>query len=174
MRTCLVIAASTCCLALMAACGGEAEKSAPPPPPPPVAVDTPRAPLPGDSICPRDGIWRPCALVDRISRAGVGIRELEDSLQAAPLAVPGLRYRVGRQDTLTVFYYADSIASKRDFALAPRRASESAGRHQWPASATFIWNGNLIAVFQSTDARQIERIELAITAGAPYTDPRLR
>lgn len=166
-----------CVAVVQTACADDATSDSTPLVRETIAVDTPRAPMPGDSTCPRDGLWRPCAFVDRISRAGVGIREVGDTVRVPSFTVGGVRYRVGREDTLTVFYYADSVSAKHeltnvDTTFAAR--ADTTRPSEWPPNATFIWNGNVIAILQSTNARQIERLNNAITAGAPYTDPRLR
>jgi hypothetical protein len=144
---------------------------------PPVArSDTPRGLAPGDDDCPRDGLWRPCALVDRISRSGLGFRALGDTLRPAFFDVPGERYRIGRNATLTVFYFPDSIAANRAISridtVAMRAPGDSAAL--WGTSPILIRSSNLVAVLESDDAVQIERIQLSITAGAPYTAPSAR
>jgi hypothetical protein len=83
-------------------------------------------------------------------------------------SVSPVPYTVGRS-RLEVFIYPDEASLSRDVAridtvtVAPRG---SAGR--WGLTPpTFVRSGNLAAVFLSDNPTQIERLTLALTAGAP-------
>lgn len=133
---------------------------------PPVGV---RAPAPGDPSCPRNGRWQPCALVDRVIHAGLSFKATGDSVRVPFLPVPGVRYRVAVTDTMLAFFFPDSTAlgkalGKLDTVrVAPPQDSLS----PWPAPPMVIRSGNLLALYFGTSERQIERVRLAITAGAP-------
>jgi hypothetical protein len=157
-----VVAATLVCIT---ACGGDA----PPPPKATVATPAPRAPAPGDPSCPRDGLWKPCALVDRIVKAGLSFKEAGDTIRVAYLSVPGVRYKVGTRATLVAFFYADSTTLQRD--LAPLDTMRIVPRGdtmpRWGGTPSAVRSANLLAVLIDGSATQIERIGLAITAGAP-------
>lgn len=161
----------------VAACG---DKTPAPKRAEPVAVSpvaTPRALSPGDSACPRDGLWKPCALVDRIVHAGLYFKVNGDTLRVPYLSVPGVRYQVGTKARMVVFYYADSAALRRD--LAPLDTINVVQRGDtvgpWGGRPSAVRSGNLLAVLIDGSSTQIERVGLAITAGAPQrysTDPK--
>lgn len=137
---------------------------------PSVAV---RAPAPGDPSCPRNGLWQSCALVDRIVHAGLSFKALNDSVRVPFLTIPGVRYRVAATDTMVAFFFPDSLALAK--AIAPldtvRMAPPADSVSPWPARPTVIRSGNLLALYFAKSERQIERLRLAITAGAPAPAP---
>jgi len=139
-----------------------------------VATGAPQAvrpPAPGDPNCPRTGLWQPCGLVDRVVKAGLSFKATNDSARVAFLPVPGVRYRVALTDTLLAFFFEDSAALAR--AIAPldtlRMAPQTDSLSPWPAPPTVMRSGNLLALYFGESNRQIERVRLAITAGAPAT-----
>lgn len=165
-RSCLV-AAVVWASVIVGACG---EKPAPAVNTPPVAVDTPRAPAPGDPSCPRDGLWKNCALVDRIVHAGLFFKPADDTMTVTYLKPKGIKYQVGRSASLVVFYYPDTMALLSDWkkldTLRLTPVGDTVGA--WPTPpGDVIRSSNLVAVFFSNDLLQRERIRLAITAGAP-------
>jgi hypothetical protein len=135
---------------------------------PPVGV---RPPAPGDPACPRTGKWQPCALVDRLVKAGLSFKPTGDSVRVPFLAVPGVRYRVAMTDTMLVFYFADSTALLKTLAsLDTVRVKPSVSTDTilpWPMIPNVIRSGNLLALYFAKSDRHVERIRLAITAGAP-------
>ncbi len=132
-----------------------------------------RPPSPGDPNCPRTGSWQPCGLVDRVAKAGLSIKATNDSARVDFLPVPGVRYRVALTDTLLAFFFADSAALAK--AIAPLDSLRMAPRIDsvlpWPALPSVIRSGNLLALYFAESDRQIERLRLAITAGAPAMSP---
>lgn len=161
--------------ALLTGCDAPKPEAADTPPaavaPPPVA----RPATPDDSACPRDGTWKACALEDRISKAGM-VAKIMDSVRVPFFPTPGVRYRIGREARMVVFYVADSAAgAKAATGLDPLRLTprgDSLGA--WPAPPReVIRSANLIAVLFDVNATQAERVRLAITAGAPLTNPAL-
>jgi hypothetical protein len=136
----------------------------------PLAV---RPPSPGDPNCPRTGRWQPCGLVDRIVKAGLSIKATNDSARVPFFKTPGVRYRVAVTDTLLAFFFADSAALAK--AIAPldtlRMAPRSDSITPWPSAPNVIRSGNLLALYFADSDRQIERLRLAITAGAPAIVP---
>lgn len=134
---------------------------------PPVA--RPRVAAPGDSSCPRNGLWQPCALVDRMVHAGLSFKPTGDTVRVSFLEPAGIQYRVALTDTMVAYFFVDSAALAR--AVAPldtiRMAPASDTTMPWQARPIVIRSGNMLALYFAASARQIERIRLAITAGAP-------
>jgi hypothetical protein len=154
--------------AVIGACGGS-EKT---PPAGSVSMASPvavRPPAPGDPACPRNGLWQPCALVDRVVHAGLSFKATGDSVRVPFLAVPGVRYRVAVTDTLLAFFFRDSVALNKSLAQLDtvRMAPPADSLLPWPSMPTVIRSGNLLALYFAASERQIERVRLAITAGAP-------
>ncbi|MEQ1691253.1 MAG: hypothetical protein ABMA00_08220 [Gemmatimonas sp.] len=133
---------------------------------PPVGV---RAPAPGDPSCPRTGQWQPCALVDRVVHAGLSFKATDDSMRVPFLPVPGVRYRVAVTDTLLAFFFADSTALRKALMRLDtvRMAPLGDSVTPWPSTPIVIRSANLLALYFAENERQIERLRLAITAGAP-------
>ena len=137
----------------------------------------PRVLSAGDPACPRDGLWKPCAVIDRLVHAGLFFEATGDSMRVGYLTPPGVRFRVGKSGSMVVFFYADAASAARDLApldtarLTPRGDSVGA----WPSRPTVIRSANLVMAMFASDGRQIERVSLAITAGAPqpYSVPIL-
>lgn len=133
---------------------------------PPIGV---RAPGPGDPSCPRTGKWAPCALVDRIVHAGLSFKATGDSVRVPFIPTPAVRYRIAMTDTMLVFYFADSVALQKAIAsldtirMAPARDTAL----PWPSMPEVIRSGNLMALYFPKSPQHIERVRLAITAGAP-------
>lgn len=151
----------------LAGCGSDAQPDVPPDPAPAAVVMRP--PSPPDSLCPRDGRWRECLLVDRIQTAGLAVKPSGDTLRQPFLSEPGIDYAVGSRTRLVVFYYDDSAAVERDLApldtvrLRPRGDTLS----PWPSPPAVIRSANLLAALFTESPRQVERVTLIITAGPP-------
>ncbi len=146
------------------------DKTPPVPGPPPVAAaPTPRPPAPGDSLCPRDGLWKSCALLDRITRAGLFFKAAGDTVAVTYLKPRGIRFQVGLSASLIAFFYADTNALAGDWRtldtlrLTPKGDTIGA----WPSRPEVIRSANLVVVMFSGDMLQRERVRLAVTAGAP-------
>jgi len=107
--------------------------------------------------------------VDRITKAGLSIKATNDSMRVPFLGVPGVRYRVAVTDTMLAFFFDDSASLSK--AIAPldtlRMTPPTDSVMPWPARPSVIRSGNLLALYFADSERQIERLRLAITAGAP-------
>lgn len=126
-------------------------------------------PAPGDSACPRNGLWQPCGLVDRISKAGLSIKGTGDSARVAFLPTAGVRYRVAVTDTVLAFFFPtaralDSVWQSLD-TLRVRPLADTT--FAWPQHPEPMRSGNLLALYFADSPRQVERVRLAITAGPP-------
>jgi len=121
--------------------------------------------------CPHSGLWSLCGVRERLDHAGlVPLPPADSVVRRAFFATPGVRYALGPAE-LEVFVYPDAAAAARDVAaldtvtVAPRGQ-----RADWPSPPTFIRSANLIAILLTPNERQIERVQLALTAGPPSAD----
>jgi hypothetical protein len=74
---------------------------------------------------------------------------------------------------LELFIYSDAAAMNRDIVkLDTLRVAPSGVVPVWDGTPVLIRSGNLAAVYVGDDARQSERISLALTAGAPQPGSR--
>lgn len=125
----------------------------------------------GPNGCLHDGRWRPCALADRLQRAGLVPTLEKDSARYEFLAVPGLRYTVGR-GAIEAFFYDDTTRLARDVAaLDTALVSPKGTTHAWDTKPTFVRSGNLIVLVMTLNEHLIERISLAVEGGAPQPEP---
>jgi len=113
-----------------------------------------------------EGQWQPCSIEKRLTDAGfVPINKGPAPTGVFP--VGGTSYALG---DARLHVYIFKSATEREKAVAgidtttvSRRGSAS----PWPLPPTLITSNNLVAVLVSDNARQIERVQLAITAGLP-------
>jgi len=130
-------------------------------------VDSTKGP---SSPCPRTGRWALCSVERRLEQSGFVVRRVagEPPVRAGFSVAPAV-YALGGM-RLEVFVYPDEAALSRDVAkldtvtVVPRG---SASRWETETALTFVRSGNLAAVFLSDNALQVERLTLALTAGAP-------
>jgi hypothetical protein len=167
-------------VALAAACGRGpgtadvpgAEASAPAPTPGGAVVAT--APVtPGEGACPHDGRWRTCGLLERLDQAGLAPRVDSGSpAREVPfLGAPAVRLMVGRA-AVHAFVYDDTSRLRRDVAaLDTTRVAPRGGTFDWEVPPVFVRSANLVAVLLVPNARQQERVRLAIEAGPPPRNP---
>jgi hypothetical protein len=147
------------------ACGGGDEEAAQAAPEVPAAAA-------GDSAgtasgCPETGPWQQCSVEKRIERAGLVATALPDTARKDFMAVPGLRYDLGRGE-LQLYLYADSVARKRDTdRLDPERAAPPGQGGGWSTRARLITSNNMAAVLLTTNETLAERVALALGAGMP-------
>lgn len=124
----------------------------------------------GPSACLHDGRWRPCAIVERLERAGLVIHTDTGQTRVPFLTPVGAHYTASQAD-LRVFLYDDArLADREALALDRFSAVPRGSTFRWPQPATVIHSGNLVAILLSANARQVERIQLALEAGAPQAD----
>jgi hypothetical protein len=122
----------------------------------------------GPSDCPHTGKWALCSVENRLRQSGFVARRVPgQSLKRPGFSVAPVAYSLGR-GRLEVFIYADSAAMARDMekidtlTVAPRAVASP-----WEGTPVLIRSGNLAAVLLTDNSRQIERLSLALTAGAP-------
>ncbi len=120
--------------------------------------------------CPKDGRWRACSITKRLQDAGLVPHQLADSGRVPFFTPVGSSWSVAKVE-LRVFLYEDAAQADREaLALDPIRVAPRGGSHAWPAPATLIHSGNMIAVLLSENARQVERVQLALEAGPPQPE----
>jgi hypothetical protein len=125
----------------------------------------------GPNGCIHDGRWRPCGLVDRLERAGLVVRAEKDTIRYDFLAVPGLHYALGRGD-VQAFFYDDTLRLARDLAgLDTTQVAPKGTVRHWDAHPTLVHSANLVLILLTGNDHLVERVQLAVEAGAPQPDP---
>ena len=168
-------------LAALVACGGDAPPADAPSARPleePAGATTPAAqgaPAGAMAIadsagasddCPMRGLWRRCAVVERLERSGFGVEVVPDTVRQPGLSIAGSVLRLGASE-LQLFLYADSADARREAAgVRPDDAEPAAVRGIRRAPAV-IHSMNLVALYFNNDDHRLERVQLAITAGLP-------
>ncbi|MEO6447457.1 MAG: hypothetical protein ABIZ91_02830 [Gemmatimonadaceae bacterium] len=122
-----------------------------------------------DEGCRKEGDWSPCAVEDRLMRAGVVVERQPEPVTHPFLSVPGVLYHVGSADhQLQVFLYPSAAARARDTdALDSATVSPKGTRVPWPEPPTLVTSNNLAAVILSLNDRTVERLAFALGAGLP-------
>lgn len=120
----------------------------------------------GRAPCPMTGIWHSCSVIERLTRAGLGTEAIADSVRQPGLTIAGTAYRMGDGE-LQLFLYADSADARREAATVRRDDAEPAAVGGILRPPAVIHSLNLVALFFNNNDRQLERVELAITAGLP-------
>ena len=120
------------------------------------------------SPCPRTGKWALCSVEKRLRQSGFVVSPVRgDPPHRAGFSVAPAVYKLGRS-RLEVFIYTDEAGVARDVAkldtvtVAPRGTSGN-----WGGTPTFVRAGNLVAVFMADNPTHVDRLTLALTAGAP-------
>jgi hypothetical protein len=116
--------------------------------------------------CVSEGEWQSCSIEKRLTDAGfVPINKGPAPTGVFPVA--GTSYALGAAQ---IHVYIFKSAKEREQAVAgidTTTVSRRGSVASWPLPPTFITSNNLVAVLVSDNARQIERVQLAITAGLP-------
>lgn len=122
----------------------------------------------GAAPCPMVGLWRTCSVIERLSRAGLGAQLVADSVRQPGLTISGAAYHVGGGE-LQLFLYADTADARREAARIQERRddAEPAATGGILRPPAVIPSLNLVALYFNNNDRQLERIQLAITAGLP-------
>lgn len=116
--------------------------------------------------CVSEGAWQTCSVEKRLTDAGF-VPQKQDAPAADLFAVRGTEYGLG---PARLHVYVFATAKEREAAVAGIDTIAIARRGKpatWPAPAWLITSNNLVAVLVSDNARLVERVQLAITAGLP-------
>lgn len=133
---------------------------------PTVATPGDSAPPGPGSACVSAGAWQPCSVEKRLTDAGF-VPLKQDAPAAELFRVEGIEYALGPA-RLHVYVFpsaaerAAAVAAIDTVAIA-RRGTPAA----WGGPAWLITSNNLVAVLVSDNARLVERVQLALTAGLP-------
>jgi hypothetical protein len=118
------------------------------------------------SSCVSEGDWKQCSIEKRLTDAGFVPIE-KGAAPSGLFSVPGTTYGLG-PSTLHVYLFPTASALNKEMAgidtVAVTRRGATAS---WPLPPTLITSNNVAAVLISDNARLIERVQLAITAGLP-------
>ena len=122
----------------------------------------------GRSDCPHNGLWALCSVETRLRQSGFVVRKVPGkAAKRAGFSVMPTVYTLGKGH-LEVFIYTDSAAMARDMAKIDTLTVGLPGTPSpWGGAPVLVRSVNLAAVFIADDGRQIERLTLALTAGAP-------
>lgn len=132
-------------------------------------------PAPGDSAaiaasadapCAMFGLWQPCSVIRRLESAGLGPVPLEGAVRQPGISIDGSAFRLGRGE-LQVYLYADSASAIGEAGRVEPRRTEPARTRGIRRPPTVIRSGNLVALLFNNNDRQLERVQLALTAGLP-------
>lgn len=125
------------------------------------------APAAANGTCPANGLWAECSILKRLDQAGLAPRRDSGSVREEPLTRAGMRVHLGSAD-VEIFIYPDSASRKADEARLDRHKFITADQEpSLAAERTMIDSANLLALLNSRDDHQRERVSDAITAGPP-------
>ena len=117
--------------------------------------------------CEPTGLWAECSVKKRLESAGFVPFPGPNSARRAGFSVAPIAYTLGHA-RLELFLYPDERALARDLTqLDTTKAAPIGGMNSWEATPIFIRSANLAAVLITDNARQAERVSLALTAGPP-------
>jgi hypothetical protein len=119
--------------------------------------------------CPNTGLWAKCSIEKRLKRSGFVLTPIAgDGPKRTGFSVMPIAYKLGDGSPLELFIYKDEKALARDISGLDTVATAPKGKtNAWGGAPLFVRSANLIAVLVTGDAREAERLNLAITAGPP-------
>ena len=131
-------------------------------------TDTARASTPSatSAACVSEGEWQPCSVEKRLSDAGY----VPINKGAAPtgvFSVSGTTYALGSSQLHVYIFKSAKDREQAIAAIDTTAVSRRGSAAPWPTRPTLITSNNLIGVLESDNARLVERVQLAITAGLP-------
>lgn len=121
---------------------------------------------------PATGLWSEAHLLDRLLRAGVAPRRVDDAPEG-PAWMPGrpLVFLAGGGE-VRAWIFADSTARRAvTDGLDPETGTPAGETVPYPPPMVFVLQNNLAAVIIGGTARNQERIMLALQAGLPVASP---
>ena len=122
-----------------------------------------------DTTCRKTGLWSACSFEDRLEDAGFVPLKEPEPVRREYLSVAGTSYRLGA-DRLIAFIYSSAEARELETArLDTATAAPTGVRSSWDGVPVLIISNNMLAILLSRNERQIERVQLALTAGLPAT-----
>ena len=143
-------------------------------PSPPLTTAPGKAPSPADTSCPMWGDWQLCSVEYRLVRAGLLLTKGDKPVRYAFMHVPGVVYDVGNAQ-IEVFIYPNAQERSRDTDQLDSETVSPKGQPQiWREPPSLAISNNLAAIILSVNARQAERIALALEAGQSPNPPPKR
>jgi hypothetical protein len=119
--------------------------------------------------CPATGQWALCSIEKRLKSSGLVAKRIDSAVTPrAGFSVTPVVYALGRDSRLELFIYPSDAALARDIVKMDTVKVAPIGTiGSWSAPPLLIRSANLAAVLLSRDAREADRLSLALTAGAP-------
>ncbi|HEY0996840.1 MAG TPA: hypothetical protein VGD77_12670, partial [Gemmatimonadaceae bacterium] len=128
------------------------------------------APADARPACGHTGRWDACTIAERLDRSGLAPQPVTDAAPHPLLGAPAAAWTVGNA-RLLVFVYPDKAAREAAQKKLPPAQfltpQEEVGMNAMP---TLIASENLLALLDSRNEHQRERVADAITAGPPQAD----
>ena len=121
---------------------------------------------------PATGLWSEAHLLDRLLRAGVAPRRVDEAAEG-PAWMPAkpLVFRAGGGE-VWAWVFADSTARRAvTDGLDPETGTPPGATVPYPPPMVFVLQNNLAAVIIGGTARNQDRITLALQAGLPVASP---
>lgn len=119
-----------------------------------------------DEPCAMFGLWQPCSVVRRLESAGLGPVPVDGAVRQPGIAIEGSVLRLGRGE-LQIFLYADSLQARAAAERVEPEDAEAAHVRGMLRPPAVIRTANLVALLFNNNDRQLERVQLALTAGLP-------
>lgn len=132
----------------------------------PAAGDSAAIAASADAPCAMFGLWQPCNVIRRLESAGLGPVPLDGAVRQPGISIEGSALRLGRGE-LQIFLYADSASAVAEAGRVDPRDAEPARAQGIRRPPTVIRSANLVALLFNNNDRQLERVQLALTAGLP-------
>ena len=119
--------------------------------------------------CPATGLWALCSIEQRLKRSGLVAKRIDTAASSRPgFSVTPQVYALGRDSRLELFIYPSEAALARDIAkMDTVKVAPTGTIGSWSVPPLLIRSANLAAVLLTRDAREADRLSLALTAGAP-------
>ena len=116
--------------------------------------------------CVSAGAWQTCSVEKRLTDAGF-VPQRQPAPAADLFPIQGIEYALGPA-RLHVYVFPTAAAREAAVAAIDTLAIARRGKPAtWGAPAWLITSNNLVAVLVSDNARLVERVQLALTAGLP-------
>ena len=116
--------------------------------------------------CVSEGEWQSCSIEKRLTDAGF-VPINKGPAPNGVFAVAGTSYALGAAQLHVYIFKSAKAREQAVAAIDTTTVSRRGSTATWPLPPTLITSNNLVAVLVSDNARLIERVQLAITAGLP-------
>ena len=117
--------------------------------------------------CQRTGFWAKCSLERRLKQSGFVVTSLGEQPLRAGFSVKPQAYSLGKTRLEAFFYESEREVLKDVQSIDTLTVAPKGSAGAWPSPPMLLRSANLAVVVLGQDARQSERVMLAITAGPP-------